>query len=114
MKQPDDIQKEVEQTLNSLDGLERAKPRPFFHTRVEARLEASQQQSLSPILAWFQQARVQWAMIACLLMLNVGVILLRSGSSPDTIADRDGWLEYMAEEYALNSTDLYSLQPSQP
>jgi hypothetical protein len=33
------IEKKVEQTLHALDGMERARPKPFLYTRIKARLE---------------------------------------------------------------------------
>jgi hypothetical protein len=34
-----DIEALVEETLNSLEGIRPAVPRPFFHTRLQARIE---------------------------------------------------------------------------
>ena len=38
MKQQRDIEKRVEDALNSLDGIQRAEAQPWFFTRVKARL----------------------------------------------------------------------------
>ena len=38
MKHRDDIEKRVEETLNSLDGIKRASPQPWLFTRIKARL----------------------------------------------------------------------------
>jgi len=33
------VQNDIEKTLNSLEGIQRAEAKPFLHTRAEARLE---------------------------------------------------------------------------
>ena len=38
MKQKMDIEKRVEQTLNSLDGIQRASPQPWLFSRIKGRL----------------------------------------------------------------------------
>lgn len=110
----DPTEQEVEQTLNSLDGLRRATPKPFFHTRLEARLAAEREAS-SGILAWFLQPKVQWAMLICLLLLNTGVLLGLGNQVGSTSNERSDWLSVMAEEYAFETnSSLYDIQEFRP
>ena len=44
------IDKEVEQTLSSLDGIVPADPGPYFYTRLSARLQPDK--ALKPIWKW--------------------------------------------------------------
>jgi hypothetical protein len=66
---PDD---EAERTLRSLEGLERATPRPFFRTRTEARLDKRiadgyvAGRALRPLLAGVS--------LGLLFLLNLSVI----------------------------------------
>lgn len=65
-KQPDD---EVEKTLRSLDGIERASPPPFFSTRVQARLERRQADRTA--VSWVSRPAYALATLGLVLMLNV-------------------------------------------
>lgn len=65
-KQPHD---EIEKTLRSIDGIERASPPPFFSTRVEARL-ARRQAEKAPV-SWVFRPAYALASLGLVLMLNV-------------------------------------------
>ncbi len=66
MKTNKHIDDEIEQTLRSLDGIERATPRPFFVTRTEARLDGR-------LLA---QPAGRWAFRPAWLLASLGLISL--------------------------------------
>jgi hypothetical protein len=100
MKKYFDIEKEIEQTLQSLEGLKRADPMPFFYTRLEARME---RELVKPqTMSW--QIRPVWAYssLAAAILLNVATIFTmtyyrqeKAISSPQ---------ERFAIEYGLNTT----------
>ncbi len=70
-KQVDDqrVADEVNQTLRSLDGLERAAPSPFFLTRVQARI--SQRTAPQPLMAWVFRPAWLVTSLGFILLLNV-------------------------------------------
>lgn len=107
MKEPDTITQEVEKTLRSLDDVERIGPQPFFYTRLRARLDRLEEKPREGLLSWLWQPRVQWALLACLLLINIGVLIGSASSSRHEEYSRAEWLESMAEEYAFSSSDLY-------
>ncbi|HWY38844.1 MAG TPA: hypothetical protein VNY73_09815 [Bacteroidia bacterium] len=80
-----EIQKEVEKTLNSLDGMKRAEAPAFLYDRVLAHLEKEEARvvSISPRMIW--QAA---ACLAVLIALNVFVCLLSSGNAGNRQAER--------------------------
>lgn len=59
-------QHEIEQTMRSIDGIERATPRPFFATRAEARLDRYQTVS----------KRLNWAFRPLTMILTMGLLML--------------------------------------
>lgn len=66
-------EEEVEKTLRSIDGLERANPNPFFSTRVEARLR----QRLTPATPTTWVFRPAWvvASLGLVLALNLSAVI---------------------------------------
>jgi hypothetical protein len=69
-----DIETKVEQTINSLDGMSSAEPKPFFYSRLHARME---RELLTPrkVLGWQFKPVYAISAVACLLIINVFTIL---------------------------------------
>ncbi len=62
------IDEQIDQTLNSLDGLQRAQANPFLYQRIRQRLSTVHPNNrMTPALAW----RLA---VACLLLLGLNVI----------------------------------------
>lgn len=73
MRKKESIHNEVEKTLHSLAGIERASPKPFFLTRVEARM-AGRTASKATTFWAFRPAWVA-ASLVLVLMLNVSAVM---------------------------------------
>lgn len=86
----EDIEQEVDNTLNSLEGLNRAEAPPFFYTRLEGRLMDRGRQVL-PYL------KVQWAMLIILLLVNAFGLWIYNNQSVSSTSD----LEAIRSEYGL-------------
>ncbi len=69
-----DIETKVEQTMNSLDGMSSAEPKPFFYSRLHARME---HKLLTPrkVLGWQFKPVYAISAVACLLIINVFTVL---------------------------------------
>jgi hypothetical protein len=66
---------QVEEILDSLSGMERAEPRPFFYTRLQARLAAETDPSAwGRAMAFLSRPAVSMATLILFLLVN-GVIL---------------------------------------
>ncbi len=105
MNEPKNRINEIEYTLNSLEGLSRAEPKPFFATRVLARLE--EKQTSQP--AWFGQFLYKPAfaagMLSVFIALNISAIttlINQPKIQPDATA-----LQSFAQEYNLSATSIY-------
>lgn len=99
MKNEKDIHSEVEKTMQSLDGLERASTDDYFYSRLEARLESRKE--TEPHLVWGIAA----AMI--IILMNVlSVIYYADSSIPANEISREE-LSAFAETYALTVPRIY-------
>ncbi|MBC7922465.1 MAG: hypothetical protein H7Z75_15400 [Ferruginibacter sp.] len=73
MKTNPRIDEEVEKTLRSLEGIQRATPQPFFLTRVQARLERGIAPKPTP--AWAFRPAYLAASLGLVLLLNVSTVV---------------------------------------
>jgi len=83
MRTEKDITQQVEAVLNSLDGIERAAPQPFFYTRLMARME---QVDESPWNKWMQllsKPSVAVAILSLFIILNGVMLFSRSNQEED-------------------------------
>jgi hypothetical protein len=69
MTNNNEIDSEVEQTLNSLQGISSAEPNPFFYTRLKARME---NELLTPrkVFGWQVKPIYAISTLAIILILN--------------------------------------------
>jgi hypothetical protein len=62
------INEQIDKTLSSLDGLQRAKANPFLYQKIRHRLDTRRSGNrIAPALAWRLAA-------ACLLLLGINVL----------------------------------------
>ena len=94
------IQQLVDETLNSLDAVERAEANPFLYTKIEQRLKnryepsGSYQRKLMPVLA-----------VALVLFISVNVVSYFKVSTTDvssTSKSASSGIENFANEYNLS------------
>ena len=67
------IDKLVEETLDSLEGMTRAKSNPFLFTRVEARLKQGKS-GWEQLTAYVSRPAVALAMLCMVILSNAGVM----------------------------------------
>jgi hypothetical protein len=105
MKNSADILKKVEETLGMVDRVEKVGPRPFFYTRLMARIDKISEKSL-----YHQPVRkIQYA------FLGLGMLLAINGVSmykllPLRLTDQQSpTMETFIENYQLDVMNIYTL-----
>ena len=94
---------EIEATLNSLDGVQRATANPFLYTRVEARIKAGNG-SWDKAAGFIARPVFAFAALALFICINITVVY-RSGAVAQQAAQQDAAQLFAAE---LQSPD-YSI-----
>jgi hypothetical protein len=97
-----DITQKVEAILNSLDGIERAAPQPFFYTRLMARME---QVNESPWNKWMQllsKPSVAVAILSLFVLLNGMMLFSRSNQDEDNSASINDYSLVQHSNYYSN------------
>lgn len=98
MENSDKIEQEIDKTLASLERMESASPRPFFYTRLEAKM----QKRYAPMPKFVLRPAFIWSFLALILIINVSVVISyakRTHSSEEQNANA------FAQEYGLSSLD---------
>lgn len=96
------INKHIEETLSALDEVKKAEPRPFFYTRLQARMEKEERKTLT----------ISWSMVtpivglAIMILLNVVTLQNLNG---DYQAGQDE-LDVFASAYGLEQESDFQWQ----
>ena len=98
MKDSDKIEEEIDKTLASLEHIERASPRPFFYTRLEAKM----QQRYAPMPKLILRPAFIWSFLALIVLINVSVVI---SYSKRTHSSEEQNANTFAQEYGLGSLD---------
>jgi hypothetical protein len=70
MNKKPDIQEKIEQAMNSLDGLQRATPEPWFFTRVKGRMLKEEKTPWIILSALLARPAVSFVSLMVVLLLN--------------------------------------------
>ncbi|MGN6534033.1 MAG: hypothetical protein ACTHK0_19995 [Ginsengibacter sp.] len=109
----DKFNQKIEETMRSVDGIEKASPRPFFFTRLEARMQ-NQKSIWEEISSFVAKPLVAFACICLVIMINATVIFSSSNSSNSTNSVSQQNELATADEYNLVSSNFYEFVNSKP
>jgi len=104
MKPEKDIEKKINSTLNSLEGLGKAEVSPFFYSKLEVRMQDELTSSIGRF-AFIGNLRMSMAVLGVVLILNFASLFLLSNSDQETTGG-DSDIELFTQEY-FSGTDDY-------
>lgn len=82
MQMEKDITSQIEAALNSLDGIQKAEPQPFFYTRLMARMEQIDASPWNKWMVLLSKPAVSVAILSFFILLN-GLMMFSQGSQDD-------------------------------
>jgi len=104
----EEMNKKIEGTINSLEGLQRAEDPAFFHTRVYAELE---KKLVTLSTASMPIRKPVWVIAILMVLLAANVFLLTSQSSKASTSTGDATetasLQGFANSYGLTTSTGY-------
>lgn len=109
MNKKDHIQKEVEKTMQALDGLERAETDAFFYSRLTAKLEHRHQPEFSPKMEWSFGFAFSVAALLLIMALNITFISSYQQSVDEQEASygEEQLMEELAYDYQAFNMSYY-------
>jgi hypothetical protein len=115
MNERHDIEQRIGRALESLDGLKRAQPAPWFYTRLRARLERDE-----PVTVWehigsfLSRPAVVVAGLCVILVANVTILLKQPAATttgPNTVAQSETVVESESLIASSSSFDYENFAP---
>ncbi len=98
------IEKRVEETLNSLEGLGKAEASPFFYRKLEARMQ-NELDSAPSRFALVGNLRLSMAVLTVFMVVNlITLFSIGNGSEVET-SEREDQIASFAQEYFSGSDD---------
>ncbi|HYM95596.1 MAG TPA: hypothetical protein VET23_15765 [Chitinophagaceae bacterium] len=106
------IEKNTDEILNSLGGIQRAVPRPFFYGRTMAKLNQQQDSRWERIVGFLSQPTIAVATVVFFLLINA-VVLFRSSENATPASQDESNLATDNEYNNLSVSSLYDINPYQ-
>src|SRR5688572_10507824 len=107
-----DINKLIDDALNSVEGIERATPKPFLLTRINARM-SNGTASLWEKAGWFI-TRPAVAFTGLCLIVLINVMVMMNNNSINTGNGADQVVQHSADEYSSTVATIYDFENTQP
>ncbi len=100
MKDTEDINKKVEETLDVLGRIKKADPTPFFYTRLMSRIDQSGRENARPVF------KLQYAFYGLVLLLAVNVYSMFEVNKRQPLYEPS--MESFIENYQLEVSNIYT------
>ena len=113
MKEHRKIEQQVNEVMDSLDGMGRAKANPFLFTRVEAKLRQGGRSAWDTMTSYISRPAVALAML-CMVIFSNGVVMYWQAGPGDTPATSNDQPIALTEEYDLNVSSFYDDENPEP
>ena len=103
MKSREQIQSEVDKTLDSLEGLQRAETTPFFYTRLMARMDSAPTSVWNQWMAFIARPAVSLGLLFLFLLMNGYLIFNKFSQDNESVPQGS---DYVAQQitYFDNNT----------
>ena len=112
MNRQENINKLIEESLNSMDDVKRAEPKPFLFTRINARMNKGTE-SVWEKAGWFiTRPAVALAVICLVLIINATAIFYNKAETQ--VATTDVAVQNTADEFSYTVAGIYDSENTQP
>ena len=112
MNRQENINKLIEESLNSMDDVKRAEPKPFLFTRINARMNKGME-SVWEKAGWFiTRPAVALAVVCLVLIINATAIFYNKAETQ--VATTDVAVQNTADEFSYTVAGIYDSENTQP
>ena len=103
------IEARIDEVLRSVDNMARATPKPFFFTRLEARMLRENRSVWEKLSRMVARPSIAFASVALVLLLNTYVVITGFG-----LLQPEPEMTEVASTEDLHSTSFYDIENNQP
>ena len=109
------IEGKVEQALNSLDGIQKAGPGPFFFTRVQARLQRQAGNGWERVVSFITRPSIALSGLCLIILLNAVAFYFRPAATGNPLAISAGTNDPgYADDYGNLATNFFYDENTEP
>ncbi len=102
----------IEEALNSLDDVQRAEPRPFLLTRINARMYRKPE-SVWEKAGWFiSRPAIAFTGLCMIILINVAVLMYNNPSNGLNSTAQS--VQITADEFSYSVATIYDIENVQP
>jgi hypothetical protein len=105
MKNSNHTENEIDKTLSSLDGIQRAVAMPYLFTRIKARMYPADKNFWSICINFISRPAFVAASVLLILLINITIFSQNQGRSVQIPKQDDAQL--FASEYNLSDISIY-------
>lgn len=105
MKRQENINKMIEEALNSVEDVPRAEPRPFLITRIHARMARGTESVWEKAGRFIARPAVAFTGLCLIVLLNVMVVMVNKKSEASTVAEQT--VQTQADEFSYTAVTIY-------
>jgi hypothetical protein len=106
MTKKEHIQKEVDKTLESLDGISRAQANPYLFTRIKARMERNQG-PWEKVSSYVSRPIFALAILGFVMLINA-LVVFNSGSG--TVQEDNAAVSSIVDEYSMSFATTFDYE----
>ena len=110
MTSKEKIHQEIEQTLQSLDGLKRAEANPFLFTRIQARINKKSSRWEERTFSFLSRPAIAVAIVVLVMAVNGWALWGGTGSSENLTSDNANGSELANEYNVVASVNNYDYE----
>lgn len=112
MSKNEQINKLIEESLNSLDNVNRAEAKPYLLTRINARM-SRETESVWEKAGWFiGRPAIAITGLCMILLVNTMVVVLKKSSTSPAVAEQP--TQTQADEFSYTVATIYDTENTQP
>jgi hypothetical protein len=105
------IFKKIEDAMQSIDGIKKASPAPYFFTRLEARMQNEKNWWIK-ITEFLAKPSIAFASICLIVMINA-IVIFSSSKAKNTASTQNNELASI-DEYSQVSATLFEYENVKP
>ena len=112
MNKKEQINKLIEEALNSVDNISRAEAKPYLLTRINARMRKGTESTWEKAGWFIGRPAVAFAGLCMIILINVMVVMYNGSSDLSTATDQAA--QTPADEFSYMVATIYDNENTQP
>lgn len=112
MNKQEQINKLVDEALSSVDDVQRAQPRPYLFTRINARMNKASDSVWEKVSWLITRPAVAFSGLFLIVVINAGVVFNYKTATQTTTADVA--VQNTADEFSYTVAGIYDTENTQP